>query len=126
MSKLVYIASKYNAPFTGARLRNVHINFDAAAEMYMASHHELVPYSPLWTHFLDERMMYTDNTTRSNEYWYEFDNAIIPKMDALLKLTKPGESKGADMEEVLAHKLKIPVFYSIMEILDWNASQRSD
>lgn len=126
MSKMVYIASKYNEPSSGARLRNTHIQLDMAANLYMSSHHELVPYAPTWTHYLDERMMYTDNTQRANEYWYEFDNAILPKMDAVLKLTKPGESKGADMEEVLAHKLGIPVFYTLGEILIWNDSLRSD
>lgn len=116
---MVYIASKYHELTTGGRLRNVHKSFDAAKELYQRSEHNLVPYSPLWTHFLDERIMYTDSTTRSNEWWYAFDNSIIPKMDALLKLTKPGESKGADLEEQLANSLKIPVFYSIEEILQW-------
>ena len=126
MSKMVYIASKYNEPSSGARLQNTHINFDFAIELYTRSKHELVPYSPLWTHFLDERMQYLKMGERENEFWYEFDNAIIPKMDAMLKVTKWGESKGADAEEVLAEHLKIPVFYTMEQILKWNESQKSD
>ena len=115
--KLVYIASKYNDKTAGAKLRNTHISFDAARELYSKSNHQLVPYSPLWTHFLDERMDYMGDPPRDNPFWYAFDNVIIPKCDALIKLTKDGESTGADNEEILAKKLGIPVYYSINECI---------
>lgn len=120
MSDLVYIASKYNDNTAGAKLSNTHVSFDAAIELYKQSKHELVPYSPLWTHFLDERMDYLREPKMENADWYEFDNVIIPKCDKLLKLTALGVSKGADMEEVLAKKLGIPVYYSMAEIINDN------
>jgi len=116
--KLVYIASKYNDKTAGAKLANTHISFDAARELYKKSNHQLVPYCPLWTHFLDERMDYLRDDPRSNEFWYAFDNVIVPKCDAMLKITKQGESTGADNEEILAKKLGIPVFYSVDEIVE--------
>lgn len=115
--KLIYIASQYNDKTSGDKLRNTHISLDAATELYEKSNHKLVPYPPLWTHYLDERMDYLKYPPRSNEYWYAFDNAIIPKCDGLIKLTKQGESKGADAEEVLAKSLGIPVFYSIEDCI---------
>lgn len=118
MSKLIYIASKYNDPSHGQKLANTHKSFDAARILYEKSDHMLVPYSPLWTHFLDERMEYLGDPPKPNAYWYEFDNVIIPKCDGLLKLTKMGESKGADAEEILAKSLDIPVYYSMEQILD--------
>ncbi len=115
--KLAYVASKYHTDTAGGKLKNTHISIDAAIEVYEKSKHNIVPYPPLWTHFMDERMDYLGMTPRPNEYWYAFDNVIIPKCDLMVKLTKMGESKGADMEEVLAKKLGIPVFYSIDEMI---------
>ena len=113
--KLIYIASKYSDINSGAKLKNTHVSFDAAIELYEKSNHQLVPYPPLWTHFLDERMDYLGYPPRPNEYWYAFDNVIVPRCDSMIKLTKTGVSKGADAEEDLFKKLGKPVYYSIMD-----------
>lgn len=115
---LVYIASKYNEKTTGAKLRNTHISIDAGIELYKKSNHKHIPHCPLLTHWIEERMDYNGEPPRENEFWYEYDNQIIPLCGALIKLTKPGESKGADMEEQLANKLEIPVYYSVDEFLE--------
>jgi len=117
MIPLVYIASKYSAETSGERLRNTHISIDAADELYQKSGRKIVPYPPLWTHYMDERRDYLGKSKMENEEWYAYDNAIIPKCDAMIKLTAHGVSHGADEEEKLAIKLGIPVYYSIDECI---------
>lgn len=116
---IVYLAYKYNAPSDGERLRNTDYVIDKAIEIYERSGHKMYPHIPHLTHYIEKRMDYLGYPARPNEYWYDFDNLILPKCDILLKLSKDGESKGADAEEQLAKSLGIPVVYSIVELLLW-------
>ena len=63
-------------------------------------------------------MDYLGYPKRPNSYWYDYDNLIIPICDGLLKISKDGESKGADAEEALAVKLGKPVYHSVEEVLE--------
>lgn len=47
--------------------------------------------------------------------WIEYDLEWVQHCDVLLRL--PGESPGADREVELAHKLGIPVYYSVEEVI---------
>lgn len=51
----------------------------------------------------------------SHQVWLEVDFPWVAVSDALLRL--PGESKGADAEVQLAQSLKIPVFFSLQDLL---------
>lgn len=116
--KLIYIAGKYYEKSIGARLANTHKMIDIGIELYLKSEKKLVPYVPTWTHYMEERMDYRGYPERPNEFWYEFDNVILPKCDAILKICDRGISKGADLEEDLAKKLEIPVYYSLFDIIE--------
>lgn len=51
------------------------------------------------------------------EPWLTMDLELVARSDALLRL--PGESTGADGEVKHANKCKIPVMYSVTEVVEW-------
>ncbi|KKL22090.1 hypothetical protein LCGC14_2438970, partial [marine sediment metagenome] len=109
---IIYVAGKYNAPTDGERLRNTNKAIDVGIEIDKLGHYPQIPHL---THWIEKRMDYNGEPSRSNSYWYEFDNKIIPVCDAFLKICKDGESKGADLEEALAIKLGLKIFHSLEE-----------
>lgn len=111
---IIYVAGKYYAKTVGERLKNTHIATDWGIKIYTEKGH--YPLIPHLTHYVEERMDYLKYPERTNEFWYAFDNLIIPKCDAVFKFSKDGESKGADAEEKLARKLGLPVYRSFDEI----------
>jgi Domain of unknown function (DUF4406) len=68
-----------------------------------------VPFLPLLTHY--QHLVYP----QSYEMWMELDFEMVKRSDMLLRL--PGESAGADREVALATKLKIPVAYSLEDLM---------
>ena len=102
----VYIASPYSI---GDKLTNVKKSLEIAN---ILMDKWFIPYAPLLNHFQDEIF------PRPEKEWLEFDLRWLHKCDALLRL--PGESKGADEEVLIAKKIRIPVFYSIEELLKWS------
>jgi hypothetical protein len=106
----VYIASPYSKDWMP---KNIKRQFDAANKLMGLGYW---PYVPLLTHFLE---LYIH---REESKWLELDFVYLKTCDALLRL-KPVDdkgieipSKGADLEEKLAIKENIPVFYSIPEL----------
>lgn len=69
------------------------------------------PYVPHLTHFWHYL------TPRPWQDWMALDLVWLAKCDAMLRL--PGESKGADIEEAKALELGIPVFRSLLGLMDW-------
>ena len=55
------------------------------------------------------------------DFWLAQDFAWLAVCDALLRL--PGDSKGADLEEIEAKRLGIPIFYSLEDFQVWLTSQ---
>jgi len=115
---IIYTAGKYNALTDGAKLFNTNKAIDVAIRLYEGSHHKIYPVVPHLTHWIEKRMDYLGLAPRENSYWYDYDNLIIPICDGLLKISKDGESKGADAEEALAVKLGMPIYYSVEEVLE--------
>ena len=115
---ITYVAGKYNAPNDGAKLYNTNQAIDKGIELYEGSKHQIYPLIPHFTHWMEKRMDYLHMPPRENFYWYQFDNLIIPKCDGLLKISKDGESKGADAEEALATKLGLPIYRTVDEVLN--------
>jgi hypothetical protein len=75
----------------------------------------LTPFIPHLTHFwhlIQEHDI---------EYWYRYDMEWLEKCDAVFRLA--GESKGADAEVARARELGLPVFVSVMSLLDWYRSR---
>ncbi len=50
------------------------------------------------------------------DYWYDLDNHFLKACDAILVLS--GESKGTQAEILLAYSLEIPVFFSIVDLVN--------
>jgi hypothetical protein len=99
---IIYIS----APFSlGDQMLNVRKACEAGDKLLEMGHIPVVPHlSALW-HCI---------SPKSWDEWLIIDRALIPRMDALLRL--PGISKGADKEVELARELDIPVYYSIESI----------
>lgn len=116
LKPFVYIASPYTK---GDPCVNTHVQlqmFDLLMDDGL-----VWPYTPLWSHF--------QHTCRPRPYkdWIEYDNAIIERMDACLRIDAEvprlgyhvSESRGADREVALFTKLGKPVFYSVDDLYEW-------
>ena len=69
------------------------------------------PYCPHLTHFLHI------NNWQPYEKWLALDIEYLVICDALIRI--PGDSVGADGEVKKANELKLPVFYSLTELLNF-------
>jgi hypothetical protein len=105
--KYVYIASPYTKGDVAVNVRR-NIACGEALTFY-----GLIPFIPLLGHFW--HIMFPHDA----EFWYELDLQWIHKCDALLRL--PGDSTGADKEVNYAKENNIPVFFSVEELLEYNA-----
>jgi hypothetical protein len=103
LRKRVYIAGPYTG---GDRTRNIRAALDAAERLIRAG---FAPVCPHTMTFLQDLVYPHDYET-----WLECCLAQIPGCAALLRI--PGTSPGADREEHLALRLRIPVYDSV-EIL---------
>ncbi len=110
---IIYVAGKYNAPNDGARLANTNRAIDMGIKIINKGHYAHIPHL---THWIEKRMDYNGEPPRENSYWYVFDNKIMPAMEGFIKISKDGESTGADMEEQLAKKLGLKIFKSFEDI----------
>lgn len=99
----VYIASPYTL---GDMAVNVKTQIDMVDKLMDEG---FAPFAPLYSHFqhMIHPRPYTD--------WIEMDLEWVSVCDCLLRL--PGKSSGADDEVKHANKLKIPVFYSLEDLL---------
>ena len=110
---IIYVAGKYNAPNDGARLANTNRAIDMGIKIINKGHYAHIPHL---THWIEKRMDYNGEPPRENSYWYVFDNKIMPAMEGFIKISKDGESTGADMEEQLAKKLGLKIFETFDDI----------
>lgn len=51
------------------------------------------------------------------DFWYAYTAEQMRRCDAVLRL--PGFSKGGDVEEEEAKRLGIPVFYNMVDLINW-------
>ena len=87
----------------------------------------VVPIAPLWSHFQHL------HAPRPYQDWIDYDNEIIPRCDACLRLDaedfkvgyRQSESTGADAEVKLFESLGKPVFCSLDELVHWHATSMS-
>ncbi len=116
MKPLVYIASPYTKGDVGINTR-----FQCQIWNDMMNDGRVLPYAPLWSHF--QHTMFP----RPYEDWIEYDNAIIPRMDALVRLSAEymplgyfeDKSSGADAEVELARSHGLPVFFTLHTLYLW-------
>lgn len=70
-----------------------------------------IPYCPHLTHFWHRYYPHTW------EEWLIYDEQWLLVCDAVLRL--PGPSKGADREVRFAEKNGIPIFYNLVDLVNW-------
>jgi hypothetical protein len=103
----VYMASPYTKGDVAINVKAQLDCFDELANLGFA------PYAPLYSHF--QHMAHP----RPYEDWTKLDNEWVLACNCLLRL--PGESTGADAEVALAKEHSIPVFYNIVDLVQyWN------
>lgn len=110
----VYIASPYTKGDIGT---NVLCQMRAWQQLFDMG---CVPIAPLWSHFQHI------HCPRPYEDWMAYDQQIISRCDALLRMTaedasngviyRQYDSPGADREVAWALEMGKPVFYSIDEL----------
>jgi len=117
----VYIASPYTrgdqAQNVAFQMRIWNMLLDAGA----------TPIAPLWSHFQHLHL------PRPYEDWTAYDNEIIHRCDACLRLsaedTRTGylqrESSGADAEVRLFRQMGKPVFFDVGDLLRWLDNERA-
>lgn len=101
----VYIASPYTKGDVGI---NVRASFDIADLLLERG---FAPYPPLYSHF------WHIISPKTYETWMMLDTEWVKRCDCVLRVA--GESRGANAEVELALSLKLPVFYSIAELVDY-------
>jgi hypothetical protein len=101
----VYIASPYTL---GDKLKNVNIQFDISSKLIDLG---FIPFAPLYHHFINERH------EKHYDVWMKIDYEWINVCDCILRLS--GISGGADLEDKYAKKLNIPVFYNLIELINF-------
>jgi len=117
MSKpIVYIASPYTK---GDVAMNTH--FQCKVFDRMMTDGKVWPVAPLWSHF--------QHTLFPRTYgdWIAYDQAMLPRYDACLRLTAKldnlqyvqHESSGADGEVAAFRKLGKPVFDNLQDLYKW-------
>lgn len=101
----VYIASKYS---DGDPEENVKTQITMGNILI---DHGFNPFVPLLTHYLHKEQ------PRPYNYWLGALIEWLKMCDCVLRI--PGNSSGADIEETIAKKLNIPVFYSVDDLLKY-------
>ncbi|MBU2177768.1 MAG: DUF4406 domain-containing protein [Gammaproteobacteria bacterium] len=102
--KYVYIAAPYTKGDVVINIRNVLEAAEALCDL------GYVPFVPHLTHLWHLAIPHEIN------FWYQYDLDWLKKCDCLLRLE--GESLGADNEITLATLLRIPIYYSIKELVE--------
>lgn len=111
----VYIASPYTQGDQATNTRFQMRIWDALFDV------GVIPIAPLWSHFQHL------HNPRPYREWVEYDNAIIERCDACLRLTATDEttgynqhaSAGADAEVRLFESLGKPVFTDFRGLMAW-------
>ena len=106
MKPLVYIAAPYSI---GDKEANTRASLDAANELLATG--LFIPFPPLLSHYWD---LYSP---KDYEEWLEIDKHWLSHCDAMLRL--PGESAGADREEMWARERGLSVFHSLEDMMTW-------
>jgi len=101
-TKIIYISGPYTKGDVSLNIRNACL---AGNELLKKGH---IPFIPRLTH------LWHIITPKPYQEWLDIDLALIPRMDAVLRL--PGESPGADREVTEAECLGIPVYFSLEEV----------
>jgi hypothetical protein len=121
MNKLrVYVAGAYTSPDAIQLWANQRIGIRTAVEVLLAG---MVPFCP----FIDSTffLMLREGETITVEQIYAYSLAWLEVSDCVLVIPGWKNSKGTIAEIARAKELKIPVFYSFDELLQWKEVKES-
>ncbi len=110
--KRVYIAGPMTT--SGEPGPNLNAAACAAAELLKAGHFPFVPHVTWLLHAIRPDV--------DVKLWLAWDLEWLTSCDAVVRL--PGKSHGADLEVALAHKLDLPVYSSVKELLETGEDRR--
>ena len=102
-NKLIYIAAPYALPDPA---QNTHRAIMVADELIFDG---FIPYIPHLT------LLWNLVSPRNTQFWYDYDLQMLKRCDAVLRVD--GASVGADKEVELAKEWRIPVFYSMYDLM---------
>lgn len=104
--RMVYVAGPYTKPDPCVNTRAAIL---VGEELWKAG---FIPFVPHLTH------LWHTVSPRPYQDWLDYDMHWLRVCHALLRF--PGESSGADKEVAEAHRLGIPVFYSVADVISWS------
>jgi hypothetical protein len=102
----VYVAGPISK---GDVLLNIRRGIDAGTELRKNGFAPFVPHNDMIQYMIHSNV-WDYETLLSNDFDW------IRKCDAILRI--PGESPGADREEVFAKSIGVPVFYNLKDLID--------
>lgn len=113
MMTKVYIAGPLSNHWPHMKKLNIENAINAMKELVKLG---FAPLCPHLSAFVDP------NDELGYDKWIDIDLEWLKYADCILRL--PGASKGADTECTHAELHKIPIFYSIEDIVEWRANDR--
>jgi hypothetical protein len=104
----VYVAGPYTIPDP---CENTHRAVKAADELLARGYTPYIPHLNLTWQLI---------SPKPYAFWLEYDLIWLARCDAVLRL--PGASHGADKEVEYADAIGIPVFSSIIDLVNWSVT----
>ena len=111
--KRVYVAGSYNGPNVINVLDNMRIGMRAGVEVLRAGFSPWVP----WFDYHFQLMLRPGETLTIDDY-YRYSMAWLRVSDAVYVCNYREDSKGTKAEIEEAHKLNIPVYYSLQDLIE--------
>ena len=111
--KRIYVAGSYSADNVITVLENMRIGMRASVEVFLAG---FAPFCP-WLDYHFQLMLREGEVLTVNDY-YEYSLAWLEVSDAILVLPNSENSKGVQAEIRRAEELKIPIFYSLQDLIN--------
>ena len=110
--KRVYVAGPYSADNIIDVFENMRKGMRVGVEVFLAGYAPWVPW-----HDFHHQLMFRDDESLSIDDYYEMSMAWLVVSDAMLVLTGWRKSKGTVAEIKKAVELKIPIFYSLADLI---------
>ena len=111
--KRVYVAGPYSANNIYDVFENMRKGMRAGVKVFLAGYAPWVPW-----HDFHHQLMFRDGESLSVDDYYEMSMAWLVVSDVMLVLPGWRKSKGTCNEIAKAVELKIPIFYSLEDLIN--------
>ena len=115
--KCVYVAGSISATSAGKFLNNIRKGIQLSKDVFIAG---FAPFSPFLDYQFNLVMTDDDVGSITTEDYYDYSMAWLEKADAVLLVPGWGESTGTHRELIRAEELRIPIFFTMTELLKWD------